>query len=261
LSAIFVLVQNGGVQLMTDGAAYDWETGELHYVDFVKCIAFPDLQMAIACTGPALLLRYLSEQIEDEFDSFDDFVSRGESLLPDMFRDYADENCNCDAVSTFYVGGWHRHATPRAAAYCMDLWTDESTRIAQVIENSSLDSEAERFKFEEFRLSGTPVPDSDLIKAAGLKIPDDANSMRPELDLLHLMEIARHKQIEDRYLIGGNALLTSVGPNGVKQKIVHKWEEDKVGSPISPLPIIDWKAWRAARLRIPAGLSFGTRAA
>jgi hypothetical protein len=247
---------------MTDGAAYDWPNGELHYVDFVKCIALPHLHMAIASTGPALLGRYLSERIEDEFDSFDDFVNRGESLLPDMFQDYADENCNGDAVSTFYVGGWHRHATPRPAGYCMDLWTDESTRIAQVIENSSLESEAERFKFEQFRLSGTPVPESDLIKAAGLNIPDDANAMRPELDLLHLMEIARHKQIEGRYLIGGNALLTSIDVNSVRQKIVHKWEEDEVGRQISPLPITDWKAWMAARLRpIPAGLSFGTKAA
>jgi hypothetical protein len=237
---------------MTDGAAYDGTTGELRSFDLVKGIALPDLHMAIACNGPALLGQYLSERIADEFASFDDFVSRGELMLPDMFGEYAEYNCNADALSTFYVIGWHRHATPRPAAYSMNLWTDDCSRLAQVVENMSADSGVQRFKFEELALAGTPIPGSDLIESAGLRIPDDVNDMRPELDLLHLMEIARHEEIDGHHWVGGNAVLTSVDEIGVTQKTLHVWEEDEVGEPITPLPI-DWASWRAARL--PAGLS------
>jgi hypothetical protein len=256
LTAIFVLRQSSSVHLINDGAAYDGSTGELHSVDLVKGIALPDQHMAIACNGPALLGQYLGERIADEFASFDDFVSRGEVLLPDVFQDYAEDNCDGDAFSTFYVVGWHRHATPRPAAYCMNLWTDDSTRLAQVVENSSADSGVQRFKFEELLFSGTPGPSGDLMTAAGFRIPDDVNDMRPEIDLLHLLEIARHEEIEDHHWVGGRAVLTSIDASGVTQKTLHIWEEDLVGDLITPLPI-DWKAWRAALTTadIPTGLS------
>jgi hypothetical protein len=241
LTAIFVLRQRSSVHLICDAAAYDGTTGELISVDLAKCIALPD--MAIACNGPALLGHYLGERIADEFASFDDFISRGEAVLPDIFRDYAE-----DAFSTFYVIGWHRHATPRPAAYCMNLWTDDSTRLAQVVENSSADSGVQRFKFEELLLSGTPGPSSDLMTAAGFSIPADVNDMRPEIDLMHLLEIARHEEIEGHHWVGGNAVLTSIDSSGVTQKTLNVWEEDAVGDPIMPLPI-DWKAWRAVRLQ------------
>jgi hypothetical protein len=255
LTAIFVLRQRSSVHLITDGAVYDGATGELRAVDFVKCVEFPEMQMAIACTGPALLSRYLGERIEDECDSFDDFVGRGEVLLPEMFREYAEEARNADAFSTVYVVGWHRHAIPRPAAYCMNMWTDVSTRLAQVVENSSADSGYQRFKFEELLFSGTPVPGGDLLQAAGFTIPADVNDLRPELDLLHLMEIARHEEIEGHHWVGGEAVLTSITESGVAQKTLHVWGEDVVGDPITPLPV-DWAAWRAARQRVP-----GTKAA
>jgi hypothetical protein len=233
---------------MTDAAAYDGETGELHSVDLVKCIALPELHLAIACTGPALLGHYLAGRIEGEFDTFDDFVGRGEVLLPGMFEDYAYDNCGGDALSNFYVGGWHRHATPRPAAYCMNLWTDDCSRLAQVTENSSTDGRYQRFKFEEVALAGTPIPGSDLITAAGLRIPADVNEIRPDLDLLHLIEVARHEKIEGHHWVGGKAVLTSIDASCVTQTTIHVWEEDVVGDPITPLPI-DWAAWRAARLQ------------
>jgi hypothetical protein len=252
-----VLRQSDSVHLITDGAAYDGTTGELHSVDLVKCIALPDLHMAVACTGSALLGQYLGERIADEFASFDDFVSRGEVLLPDMFREYAEDNCDGDALSTFYVIGWHRHAIQRPAAYCMNLWTDDCSRLSQVIDNSSADSGVHRFKFEELVLSGTPVPSSDLLNAAGFTIPADVNEMRPEIDLMHLMEVARHEEIEGHYWVGGEAVLTTIDASGVTQDTLHVWEEDVIGDPITPLPI-DWAAWRARRLqrRVP-----GTKAA
>jgi hypothetical protein len=57
MTANFVLRQRCSVHMITDGAVYDGVTGELHAVDFVKCVDFPDQQMAIACTGSALLSR------------------------------------------------------------------------------------------------------------------------------------------------------------------------------------------------------------
>jgi hypothetical protein len=264
LTAIFVLRQRDSVHMMTDGAAYDGETGELHSVDLRKCIALPELHMAIACTGPALLGQHLAERIEDEFNSFDDFITRGVVVLPDLFLEYAEDTCYGDAFSTLYIIGWNRAAN-RPAAFCMNLWTDSSSRLAQVVENTSADSCGDsgyqRFKFEELALAGTPIPGGDLLQAAGFSIPTDVNRMRPEIDLLHLTEIARHEEIEGHHWVGGTAVLTSINANCVTQKTLHVWDEDVVGELIEPLPI-DWKTWRAARLpAIPAGLSRLQRAA
>jgi hypothetical protein len=86
------------------------------------------------------------------------------------------------------------------------------------------------------------------MKAAGFSIPADVNVMRPDIDLLHLMEIARHEEIQGCHWVGGKAVLTSIDSSGVTQNTLHVWEEDMVGDLITPLPI-DWKAWRAARLQ------------
>lgn len=243
-----MLRQSNSVHLMTDAAAYDGITAELHSVDLAKCLAIPRLHLAISCNGPALLGHHLSKVIEAEFSSFDDLIARGAEVLPQVFQEFASKHRNGDAFSTLYVIGWHRHATPRPAAYIMNLWTDNSAALSVVLDQSKGSESFHRFKFEEQLLSGTPLPGDDLIQAACLRIPEDVNDMRPEIDLLHLMEIQRHEPIRGHYWIGGKALLTSIDVGGVKQRIVHEWNEDVVGKPISPLPINDWKAWRVARI-------------
>ena len=178
-------------------------------------------------------------------------VKNGNECLPKLFKEYADDERDGDANSTFYMIGWHR-AQNRPAAYCMDLWTDNSTRIAEVMANSPNAALTERFKLKEQLAAGTPLPGPDLLAAAGWSMPADENDMDPEIGLLHLMEIQRHEEVEGAHWVGGGAFLTSIDRNGVTQRVVHQWREDKVGEFIAPLPI-DYDAWMAARSPAPVG--------
>jgi hypothetical protein len=44
--------------------------------------------------------------------------------------------------------------------------------------------------------SGTPGPSGDLMNAAGFSIPADVNDLKPEIDLSHLVQIARYEKIK-----------------------------------------------------------------
>jgi hypothetical protein len=255
------LRQRNSVHLMADAASYEMSTGILISNNLAKCVALPTLSAAISCTGPADLGAYFGYILAQKFSSFDELILSAEQYLPKLFENFADETRRGDALSTLYLIGWHK-AEARPAAYAMDLWTDESTRIAQVLDNgkNAASTQALRFKLNEQLFAGTPLPGADLIAAAGLKILDDENDMKPDLDLLHLMEVQRHEEIEGHYWVGGKALLTSIDCRGITQRVVHHWQEDQIGQPITPLPIA-WKAWREARVAakiaaiVPDGLS------
>jgi len=244
VTAILVLRQRHAVHLMCDMAAYE-QNGILRSVTHRKCVAMPEISAAVACTGPAMLGAFFADRLPEMFKSFDDLVKNGNECLPELFQEYADDERDGDANSTFYAIGWHR-AQNRPAAYCMDMWSDGSTRIAQVLANSSNGALIERFKLKEQLAAGTPLPGPDLLAAAGWSMPDDENDMNPETGLLHLMEIQRHEEVEGAHWVGGGAFLTSIDRNGVTQRIVHRWKEDEVGEFIRPLPI-DYDEWLAAR--------------
>lgn len=242
--------------MMVDAAAYQRD-GTLVGNNVSKCVAMPTIAAAISCTGPVTIGAYFSLKLPQEFTSFDDLVACADDVLPGMFREFAARERDGDAFSTLYVIGWHEKES-RPAAYAMDMWTDDSTRIDQVLDNgtNAASAQAQRFKLNEQLFAGSPLPGADLIAAAGLKIPDDVNDVDPELDLLHVMEIQRHEEIEGAYWVGGKAVLTSIDHRGITQRVVHHWKEDQIGQPITPLPIA-WKAWREARLAaiVPEGLS------
>jgi hypothetical protein len=243
MTSILVLRQRSSVHLMADMAAYE-QNGILRSVTHRKCVAMPEISAAVACTGPAMLGAFFGDRLPETFRSFDDLVKNAEEALPELFNEYARDERDGDANSTFYIIGWHS-AQNRPAAYAMDLWTDSSSRIAQVLMNSSNADLTERFKLKEQLAAGTPLPGPDLLAAAGWSI-DDENNMDPENGLLHLMEIQRHEKVEGANWVGGGAFLTSIDRNGIMQRVVHRWREDKVGEFIKPLPI-DYNTWMAAR--------------
>jgi hypothetical protein len=247
LSSIIVLRQRSSVHLMCDAAAYEQSSGILHSVDLKKCHAMPSLSAAVSCTGPAMLSGWFGLKLPQVAESFDDLIARYREILPSLFEQYANEMRDGDASSTLYLVGWHG-AKQRPAAYSIELFTDKSTRIKQMIKNGLPGTAPPKpYELEETILAGTPLPGPDLLEAAGLSFPDDENEMSPEIDLLHLMEVQRHERIEGAHWVGGNALLTSIDRRGIVQRIVHHWQEDEVGDVISPAPI-DWPAWRAARV-------------
>ncbi|PDT64903.1 hypothetical protein CO683_35260 [Bradyrhizobium ottawaense] len=239
MSSIFVLPQRSAVHMMTDGVVYD-RNGVITIASLTKAAALPSLPAAVACTGPAFLTSSLAPRIDVEFASFDDFVERADSWLPETFTELAERHRNGDAFSTFYIIGW-LEKQKRPAAYSMNLWTDRSSRIEQVLANSGGPPDRSRL-IEQTTISGTPL-NPDLIERCGFRLRRKEDYV-PELDLLHITEVARQEQIEGAHWVGGKILLTSVDATGITQRVVHQYSNDRAGAAIRPEPVEDWAAWR-----------------
>jgi hypothetical protein len=73
----------------------------------------------------------------------------------------------------------------------------------------------------------------------------------PVNDLLHILEVQRQNKGGHYkfHLVGGFALLTTITKDGITQRVVHVWPEDKVGEVITPAPV-NWPQWRAKHKRL-----------
>lgn len=262
MSSFLFLRQRDSVHLACDAAAYNGDTGILQAVNEAKCIAIPTLNAAISCVGPGETNALFATHMTQFFQSFDDLVERAAEFFPQTFEMIAEHWRGGDASASLALIGWHEREN-RPAAYSMNLWTDASSRIENVLEASGKSAEsAERFVLKEQVLGGTPLPSRQAIAAAGLQIPDDENDMRPDIDLLHLMEVQRQAVTEnDLHFVGGKCLLTSIDRSGTMQRVIHRWAEDEVGNIVSPVAITDWSAWRREHEKrllpfaIPEGMS------
>jgi hypothetical protein len=260
MSAAITLRQRESVHLMTDTASYQVPSGILVSVNCLKSIVMPTIRAALACTGPADLGAYFGYHLSNLFSTFDELIGSADRVLPQLFEAFAEDKRNGDATTAMNIIGWHERAD-RPAAYSIDLWTDDSSKLEKILSNSpnAAAAVANKGKITEQIFAGT-VPPRELVDASGFVTWDDDERFIPELDLLHMLEVCRHEEVSGKYWVGGKALLTSIDQKGLTQRVVHHWAEDKVGDVIQPAPI-DWKQWRAERERlrihnvIPAGLS------
>lgn len=80
-----------------------------------------------------------------------------------------------------------------------------------------------------------PTPPVEDLLTAGWQIGVDRDKRDAETDLLHMLEIQRRRPASDgKYYIGVHAVLTTVTADGVTQRVVHRWREDRAGRPVRP---------------------------
>jgi hypothetical protein len=242
--------------MVTDAAVY-MPDGTLTANNVTKATALVTLPAVISCTGPDVMQRSLTDSIERKFETFDDFIATGEQWLDQTFREAAEQQLNGDAGVTMYVIGWHRRRNS-PGAYAINLWTDEASQRDQWIANSKAAGAdiPETGKFDDMsqNIGGSPLPGREALAHARFEIRDP-DQYDEQLDLMHLIEIARHSAV--RRVIGGKAVLSSIDESGVTQRVLHHWQKDAVGERIEPRPILDWRAWRASKAIASAGIPDG----
>lgn len=243
MSAINALVQRSSVHMITDGLSY--HGGIPFSVDDQKTHLLSTWRAALAATGPALLGEFLAGEIARQFRSFDHVVSEGEQAIERLFRDYVNEYRNGDAVSSLVLIGWH-NGEDRPMALAMDMAT-VGEKLKWVERHGTGSSPEHRFKLLELKEIAMPPATLSQLQAASYTFRD-YDAMDPETDLLHLLEIQRRILVDGHYYVGGQALLTSIDKTGVRQRIIHRWDEDEPGKPITPRSI-NWKTWLADHSR------------
>ncbi len=265
MSGFLILQQRDAVHMLVDGLGYDG-AGVVTSV-CQKAHALPVLGMAFSTmghgrAGPRLTLHFR------QYRSFDDVIDRGELLLEQWFDDNLDSlrgtavegdegTVGSGADIQLAIAGWSSERE-RLEAYLIYLADpDNAAAWREAKAGSSIG--ADPFSWVPLaHVTGNPSPTADDMRAAGLvrhgaRSPAELCEMLdPDVDLLALMETQRRTLVNGRHVVGGLALLTTIKPGGeIVQRVIHRWEEDRVGELVEPRPI-DWPAWRAARVRAVA---------
>ncbi|KYK49920.1 hypothetical protein A1D31_39430 [Bradyrhizobium liaoningense] len=246
MSAISALVQSNAVHMMTDTLLY--VRGKVTQTDFPKCLPIRGMRAAIASTGPASFAYLLAETLANSCTGFDDVVARDREWFRGAFDWYIEnERAGASEYATVVLIGW-LEAEDRPAAFAIEL-SNGGEKAEWVRRNSAhTDPDSVAHELVELPILANPTPPMEDLLAAGWPMGVDRDSRDPEVDLLHLMEIQRRRRATDgKYYVGGHAVLTTVTREGVSQRAVHRWREDRSGKPIRPKPM-DWRGWKARRL-------------
>ena len=189
--------------------------------------------------------------------------------MPELFLRHKGTLEACGQADTrFCFAGWSKRSeAPRI--YMMMCTTNDSYWQGAANDHNKFGDE-HTFSHEPFKLieldgfTAHPPPAEHPAKCglsfAVSNADDISDAMNAELDLLHMLEMQRRNKMALRpgmpeaYWVGGLALLTTINESGVTQRVVHRWNEDQIGEPITPASI-NWQAWRAeksAKFKKPA---------
>lgn len=91
-----------------------------------------------------------------------------------------------------------------------------------------------------------PKLSQQIIAESGFPGVDLDHSPQQMIERLRFaIECQRHdKNADGICYAGGFVQVTTVTPDRIEQRILHRWEEDKIGQLIKPSPV-DWSTWHA----------------
>jgi hypothetical protein len=247
MSAIVWLPQRESCHLLVDASSY-FKTGVVErFLD--KCRVIPELHCAVTTLGPSLWQEIIFAAIRENFASFDEVKAGIEPLMSEVFEAHKGTIEWVHIATEVWVIGWStRHDRPEGFTIFLEDFDEYEKR--RLVENLGDRRPFEARPISSVAVHVNPTPTAEKLFEAGWHTGVPAtDDLIPEIDLLHLMEIQRRIPFESvghSIYVGGYALLTSVDRNGVTQRRVHEWPEDKVGELIKPPPM-DWLKWRAER--------------
>ncbi|WFT91265.1 hypothetical protein QA633_23110 [Bradyrhizobium barranii] len=233
MSAINALVQSNAVHMMTDTLLYIG--GKVTQIDFPKCLPIRGMRAAVASTGPASFAYLLAEMLATSCTAFDEVVAKDREWFRGAFDWYIEnERAGASEYATVVLVGWLEREN-RPAAFAIEL-SNGGERAEWIRSNSAYsDPTAIAHDLIELPILANPTPPVEDLIAAGWPIGVDRDARDAEADLLHMLEIQRRRQARDgKYYIGGHAVLTTVTRDGVTQRAVHRWPEDRAGKPVRP---------------------------
>jgi len=244
MSAINAIVTPTEAHMLVDGLCY--HNGEVTEVSTEKAFLLRGMRSAIAATGDARTGYFFQAAIEQEFTRFEDVIAAGSEFFVQSFKAFANRFCGGNAVSNVVLIGWFESEN-RPAAFGIDLvagcgqWKSSRRSCDDPIG-----------VLAELPIIAVPPPSLDEIIAANYPIGSAGDAVEPEDKLLHLMELQRRSPADDgKFYVGGQAMLTTITADGITQRVMQRWEEDRIGELVQPVEI-DWaRGGRGKPLRAP----------
>lgn len=237
MTAINIVRQEKAVHIISDGA---WYAPDGFMKGFAtKVFPLPNMPAVIAVRGSEIWLGMLGVLLGRHFETFDDLVAGIEDVLPSIYEQFTDIAVASGSPDfELYIAGISK-ARGRSESYL--IVSNESE-----VPEGCMSPEA--FRLTDLPdITSAPFPGNDLLAEANFETDQAFHRDRIERDGLHLLEIQRRMTFApvsgapEGFYVGGFAQLTTVSEDGVKQRIIHRFESDRVGEMLSPEPI-DWAA-------------------
>lgn len=249
MSAMVFLAQPDAVHLMTDAAVYD-PNGVIQFFED-KTDVIREAGCAINTMGGLPWGAMFEVNIRSEFDSYDAVFAGIERLARDLWENCRHEVSWRDKKAQLFVIGYS-HAKQRPEGFTVAVCSEADAEGKQLTP----------FKPDLLVVDmlPNPLPSGEELFLADYRAPD-VSACDAETELLNFMLIQRTFKFDSLpggpYCVGGWASLTSATADGITQKRVHEWPEDRVGELIRPKPlnVAAWRAERDARRLLPPDIS------
>lgn len=235
MAAINIIRQRQAVHVISDGVFCD--TAGIVCEIGPNAFALPHLPAALAIRGSTHLMPFLIHRLSRECRSLEDLLSKivrtarevhmsfpmafgtleHGAVEPDFDLVIAGWSRSRSVSSSYLVSSRDRVVSPTITAYAWQLLELPDVLIA-------------------------PPVGENYVTSSGWKVPESAESFRPDTDGIPLLQAQRlsRRELDSRsgkpdyaHVVGGFIQVTSVIPHGVNLEILHWWP-DKVGRRIEP---------------------------
>lgn len=241
---------DNAIYLLTDAAVYSKADGIAAFHS--KTYTVPNWPGAVVSNGNAnagLILSYAMAQTFSGADvAFDTFVATANHTLPEYL-----EGTDFPGGGEIILCGLSRERKRlEVYSFRLDDTLPDGVTPDEVEEAVKAGFYAERpgQLLELPDVVMTPVPPAQMsidANYAGIK-PGDTEEQIIWTMRKH-MAMQRHMPPEKNISgIGGFATLTKISLDGITQRVVDRWPEDRIGGRLTPPPI-DWRAWHAENPR------------
>lgn len=222
MSALFVYPTANRIDILADGAVYDFD-GVVHAIG-EKILVASRATMAVAWMGDhriGTVMSRLAVTIADMTGSFDEAVERIAVAMSERREEFAGMD-PCLLV----LAGW-------SAETGLGCWVGLTKPIDADFDAGKL------YRISGLFGGGISTPSGDALEAVGL-VTDGPEDMleRCGADVLQLIRELPgrpygHAEGRPLHAVGGHAQLVTITPESVRSKIQHRWP-DRVGKRIVP---------------------------
>lgn len=234
--AVFTQPSRGAVYMVTDGALYDALSGAIITFEN-KTAVVENWPGAVTNTGNAEATGLVVDALGGEFPTWDGMVAGADDFLARVVPTWGLQS-GADVI----LAGMSATRGPEAYTFRID---DELPVLATQEEAAASKYWADRpFKFVRLgKLVMAPVPHDQILPANWEGIADDADDAEIEWSMRKLINMQRHMSLPDSIGgIGGFATITKITSEGIEQRTLLEWPEDRTGGRIRPRPI-NWQKW------------------
>jgi len=236
----------GSVSVVADAAQYQAAHGIISFAD--KVYSIPHWPGAIAAAGVSCLHAMIVWSLAQDFATFDDAVAGMAEALPRAISLWQ--------KPTEIVAGYRLPTTMLVifAGFSSARGQPEAyvARTDDTIPPGETREEAEGSKYwgeRPFALTPlgdvtmTPVPHDLIVPARFEGVDLDGTEDEFTWSMRKVLQMQRHMLLPPEIGgIGGFATLTTVSADGISQRVIERWPEDKIG-PKLEVGTIDWDRW------------------